>query len=132
MARSRGVMLIGDDILISKLRATEKEMNHKVARAMQKAGGEIIRVAIPKTPLKTGELRKRSFNEGPLEKDGIYSQVVGYEKFADLWDKDNPYAVAVHENLEAKHRVGEAKYLEKAVNETAPKLEKYLAKQVKL
>lgn len=128
----RGITLIGDDILISKLQVTEKKMTHKVAKALQKAGGEIIRVALPKTPLKTGELRKRSFNEGPLLKNEIYSQVVGYEKFADNWDKNNAYAVAVHENLEARHPVGEAKFLEKAVNETSQKLGKYLAKQVRI
>lgn len=132
MAAVKGSMLIGDDILMARMQVVEEKMNHNVARALQKAGGEIIRVAIPKTPIKTGELRKRSFNEGPLRKKEVYTQVIGYEKFADLWDKKNAYAVAVHEDLEANHPVGGAKFLENAVIETAPRLDRFLAKQVKL
>ncbi|MDD3960070.1 MAG: hypothetical protein PHF65_07765 [Oscillospiraceae bacterium] len=124
-------MIIGDDILMANLRVQQDKMNHQVAKALQKAGGEIIRVAIPKTPLKTGELRKRSFNEGPLLKDEVYSQVVGYEKFGADWESGGKaYAVEVHEDLEARHKIGGAKFLERAVDETAPKLGKYLQKEV--
>ena len=83
----RGIMRIDDDNLMYTLFLHEKLMNHKVAKALQKAGGEIIRVAIPKTPVKTGELRKRSFNEGPLKKGSTYYQVVGYENFKDGYAK---------------------------------------------
>lgn len=124
-------MIVGDDILMANLRVQKDKMNHRVAKALQKAGGEIIRVAIPKTPLKTGELRKRSFNEGPLLKDEVYSQVVGYEKFSADWERGGKaYAVEVHEDLEARHKIGGAKFLERAVDETAPKLGKYLQKEV--
>lgn len=34
------------------------------------------------------------------------------------------YAIYVHERLDLKHTVGEAKFLEKAVNEIKPKIEK--------
>jgi hypothetical protein len=127
-----GKMIIGDDILMANLRVHESKMKHKVAEALQKAGGEIIRVSVTKTPLLTGELRKRSFNEGPLLKKEVYTQVVGYEKFGADWERGGTaYAVPVHEVLEAHHKIGGAKFLERAVDETAPKLEKYLQKELK-
>jgi len=127
-----GTMLIGQEKLAARLQVLDKEMTQKTADALQKAGGEIIRVAIPKTPIATGELRARSFNEGPLQEGDKHVQVVGFEKHAGNWDKDNAYAVPVHENLEAHHNVGEAKFLEHAVQETESKLLSYLAKEMKL
>ena len=127
-----GMMLIGQEKLAARLQVLDKEMTQKTADALQKAGGEIIRIAIPKTPIATGELRARSFNEGPLQEGDKHTQVVGYEKFAGDWDKDNAYAVQVHEDKEAKHKVGEAKFLEHAVQETESYLLKYLAKEMKL
>lgn len=130
---ARGTMLIGDGILLANLQVKEKEMDHKVAKALQNAGGEIIRVTLPKTPLATGELRKRSFNEGPLLKKGVYTQVVGFEKYGEEWEKEGTsYAVPVHENLESRHRVGENQFLKKGAEETGPKLGRYLQKQVHL
>ena len=127
-----GMMLIGQEKLAARLQVLDKEMTQKTADALQKAGGEIIRIAIPKTPIATGELRARSFNEGPLQEGDKHTQVVGYEKFAGDWDKDNAYAVQVHEDKEAKHKVGEAKFLEHAVQETESYLLKYLAKEMEL
>lgn len=128
----KGMLLIGEEMLLSRLSVEEREMNKKVAKAMQKAGGEIVRNSVQRTPLATGELRKRSFNEGPLKAGKSYTQVVGYEKFADNWDKDNAYAVPVHENLESHHPVGESQFLQKALNDVGPKLANYISKQVKL
>ena len=139
----RGSMLIGDDILLAKLQIEEEKMNHNVAEALRKAGGEIMRVALPKTPVKTGEMEKRSFNEGPLLKKGVYTQAVGFEKFSPgsnemlPYGLKNPkargvsYAVPLHEDMAATHTNGEAKFLEKAVNETSSKLGKYLQRELK-
>ena len=127
-----GTMLIGQEKLAARLQVLDKEMTQKTAEALQNAGGEIIRVAIPKTPIATGELRARSFNEGPLQEGDKHVQVVGFEKHAGNWDKDNAYAVPVHENLEAHHDVGEAKFLEHGVQETESYLLKHLAKEMKL
>ena len=127
-----GTMLIGQEKLAARLQVLDKEMTQKTADALQKAGGEIIRVAIPKTPIATGELRARSFNEGPLQEGDKHVQVVGFEKHAGNWDKDNAYAVPVHENKEANHPVGESQFLLHGVQETESYLLKYLAKEMKL
>jgi hypothetical protein len=139
-----GTMLIGQEKLAARLSVLDKEMTQRTAEALRKAGGEIIRVAIPKTPIATGELRARSFNEGPLQEGDKHIQVVGFEKFVggktemepygtkNKKAKGKAYAVPVHENLEAHHDVGEAKFLEHGVQETESYLLKYLAKEMKL
>ena len=128
-----GTLLIGDDMLINNLRVIAEEMNEKAAKALKDAGGKIISSSIKRTPIKTGELRKRSFNEGPLKSGDSYVQVVGYEKFGGLWEYvDGPYAVEVHENLEARHSVGESQFLKRGVEETSAKLQAYLAKEMKI
>lgn len=127
-----GMVLIGQEKLAARLSVLDKEMNHRTAEALRKAGGEIIRVTIPKTPLATGELRARSFNEGPLQEGDKHVQVVGFEKHAGNWDKDNAYAVPVHENKEAHHDVGEAQFLLHGLQETESYLLKHLAKEMKL
>jgi len=127
-----GMMLIGDEKLAARLSVLDKEMTQRTAEALRKAGGEIIRVTIPKTPLATGELRARSFNEGPLQDGNKHVQVVGFEKHAGNWDKDNAYAVPVHDDKEAIHKVGEAEFLLKGLQDTESYLLKYLAKEMKL
>ena len=143
-----GTMLIGQEKLAARLQVLEKEINHRTAEALRKAGGEIIRVTLPRVPVETTELRGRSFNEGPLQDGDKHVQYVGFEKFSGSnlsgegimlsYGKDNPnaigkaYAVPVHENLEAHHDVGEAKFLEHGVQETESYLLKYLAKEMEL
>jgi hypothetical protein len=54
---------------------------------------------------------------------------VGYEKH-DRQFLDQ-YAVKVHEDLAARHKVGQAKYLEAGLQETAGYLGKYIQKEMK-
>jgi len=124
-------MLIGREALNLRLEVYQKNMTNGVADALRKSGGEVIRVAEPKTPIETGELRRRAFNEGPLKSGKNHVQVVGYEKHAGEWDKNRAYAVPVHENMQAKHPTGEAKFLEHAVEEVSGDLLAYMAKELK-
>jgi hypothetical protein len=43
-----------------------------------------------------------------------------------------PYSIEVHENLEAFHPIGEAKFLENTLNESRPHLAKRIAERVDL
>ena len=70
------------------------------------AGLLIESAAIDKTPKDLGNLRQ-SFYVAP---DG--------SEIGNTAD----YAAAVHEDLEAHHEVGEAKYLERAINENEDKI----------
>jgi hypothetical protein len=43
-----------------------------------------------------------------------------------------PYALYVHENLEAHHNVGQAKFLESTLNESAPFIAARVAKRIEM
>ncbi len=125
----KSTMLVGEKELLARLQIEANKITKKSATALAKAGGEIIRVTTPKVPIDTGELRSRSFNEGPLLSGETYFQIVGYEK-SDRQFVDQ-YAVKVHEDLAARHKVGQAKYLEAGLQETAGYLAKYIQKEMK-
>ena len=125
----RGLLLQGADALAGNLEIYHDAMNEEIAKALKKAGDEIIRVALPLTPLDTGELRSRSFNEGPLRVGDTDIQVIGYENKRRTWADE--YAVQVHENMQARYRVGQAKFLEEAATITAPRLAKFLGDKLK-
>lgn len=116
-------------MVASRLEVAKEDMNDKVADALRKAGGEVERRAVRKTPLDTGELRRRAFSEGPLQDGDNYIQVVGYEKHVE--DYDNRYAVPVHEETYISHRVGESKFLEKAVNEFTNEFARYIQGKIR-
>jgi hypothetical protein len=125
----------GDQTLIANLEVYKDRMTDAVADGMRKFGGRVEGESTRRCPVETGELRSRVFNEGPLRDGDTYVQVVGYEKFGATWEKGKAYAVPVHERTHVAHKVGEAKFLENAVNALSGEYAKYLQKllgQVKI
>lgn len=125
----------GDQTLIANLEVYKDRMTDAVADGMRKFGGRVEGESTRRCPVETGELRSRVFNEGPLLDGDTYVQVVGYEKFGATWEKGKAYAVPVHERTYVAHKVGEAKFLENAVNALSGEYAKYLQKllgQVKI
>ncbi len=124
----------GTDLLIANLQIYAEKMTAAVADGMRKFGGRIESESTRRCPVDTGELRSRVFNEGPLLDGDVYAQVVGYEKFGETWGKENsdmagkPYAIPVHERTDARYRVGEAKFLENAVNALSGEYAEYMKK----
>ncbi|OED34597.1 hypothetical protein AB832_07165 [Flavobacteriaceae bacterium (ex Bugula neritina AB1)] len=83
-----------------------KELSDQTKRALGHVGDAVRVVAQGKTPVDTGQL-----------KGSIISMT--YSDHVEV--KTNiHYALKVHEDLTARHKVGEAKFLEKAVNEIRP------------
>jgi len=125
---TRGVVIVGEKALLARLSIEADRITERSAKALAKAGDEIIRVTTPKVPIDTSELRGRSFNEGPLLSRDTYIQIVGYEKY----DKNylDQYAASVHEDMQARHRVGQAKYLEAGMQEASRYLLKYLQREI--
>ena len=118
----------GDQTLIANLEVYKDRMTDAVADGMRKFGGRVEGESTRRCPVETGELRSRVFNEGPLRDGDTYVQVVGYEKFGATWEKGKAYAVPVHERTHVAHKVGEAKFLENAVNALSGEYAKYLQK----
>jgi len=84
----------------------EENMSTLVAQAMQMVGNKVINEAVQITPIDTGELRSRSFTEGPLydESSGMWQEVVGYEKmhsdfYPDMKEKKEMTNEEIREKL---------------------------------
>lgn len=96
-------MFLQVEKVLSSLTRHERQIIDNIEHNMLVGGLMIQRDAQGMTPVMTGNLRAGAFTDlvAPLH------VVVGYQ--AD-------YAIFVHENVEAHHPVGEAKFLEKSVN----------------
>jgi len=79
-----------------------------------------------RTPVDTGALRASITLEGPVRNGRrIYVTVVA-------GGPSVPYAFVVHEDLEAFHKYGEAKYIERPLRESAPYLADRIAARIDL
>lgn len=79
-----------------------------------------------RTPVDKGNLRASIHQEGPT-RDGrrIVSEIVAGGVAA-------PYAVIVHEDLEAFHKVGQAKFIESVILESRPFMAQRIAARIDL
>ncbi len=83
-----------------------------------------------RTPVDTGALRASHEVSKPNTEIGA--------AFADIFVSISvggaaaPYAASVHENLDAFHKVGQAKFLESTLLESAPHFPKRIAKRMKI
>lgn len=77
-----------------------------------------------RTPVNTGVLRNSIHVEGPYQRgQRISCDIVAGGAAAE-------YAIIVHEDLEAHHTVGQAKYIESVINESAPHIAERLAVRI--
>ncbi|MBE6506420.1 MAG: hypothetical protein E7Z72_00640 [Methanocorpusculum parvum] len=131
--------ITGDDRLVAMLERSMKDMTETAAKAMMKFAGEIMGRSVDLAPIVTGELRSRSFIEGPLiNASGTgYIAVIGYEKHGVSSGGKNPnakgnfYAVPVHERLDVRHPKGQAKFLEQPYKAASGEYLEYIANAVK-
>lgn len=112
---------------ISRLTAT---MERKLGRLAKEPGGRALRSvaeiwmteAKKRTPVDTGVLRSSGFVQGPKFVGGGT-----WEVRLVFGGAAASYAAAVHENLTARHAVGQAKYLESVIVERKPRLAQEVA-----
>lgn len=125
-----GITINGLDRLAAKLSVYAEDMNHAVSRGMAEFAGEIEAESVKLTPIDTGELRSRSYIHGPLydQNNQQYSMIVGYERNIPA---ENLYAVSVHERVEIRHKVGQAKFLETALKTKMPEYLPFIKRVIK-
>jgi len=108
----------------------------KVARALQSARGqaadglyevaeEMMTESKQRVPVDTGALKNSGHVEKPQDTGENISVALGYG------GPSAEYALTVHEDLDALHKVGEAKYLESVVREYAPYVLERVAKAIR-
>ncbi len=117
MSRGRvKVSIVGDEALIRRLKAAGSQGVEAAATGLYQAGEQIRGNAMERAPVDFGVLKGSAYVTLPELKGGDAEVIVGFGGPA----KD--YAIVQHEDLTYRHPVGEAKFLEKAVDEEAPNI----------
>ena len=118
--------LSGVGSAIEKLRRFSVEFPDKVGAALYLEAQIEMTESKRRVPVKTGILRSTGDVKQPVRKGNKVSVDLGYGGAAKA------YAIPVHENLTAHHSVGQAKYLESVLNESAPYMISRLARRLDL
>jgi hypothetical protein len=93
----------------------------RAAGALYREGERIMTEAKRRTPVDTGALRASGFVHPPVVTGQRITLLLGFGGAAA------PYALIVHEDLQARHTVGQAKYLESVLHEALPGMDDRLA-----
>lgn len=101
--------------VLAALKKAQSDMEKKKRKALNRIGVIVKADAQKMTPVDTANLRGSAY----INADGSEKVLIGYTA---------AYAPYVHENLDAYHKVGEAKFLEKAVKMNQDRIVEELAK----
>lgn len=107
--------------VLGSLEKLGPELKRAVAARMNQWGEETMAQSKQRVPVDTGALRSSGHVVAPDPNAQVLQMTLGYGGAAV------DYALVVHENLEARHPVGEAKYLERPVMERLGTLDRDLA-----
>lgn len=106
------------------LQELRRSMMAKGAQGLYEGGQVIMTDAKRRVPVDLGNLKGSGYVTAPTPNEGGMHVEVGFGGPAAS------YAIYVHEDLSAHHPVGEAKYLENAVEAQAPAVFAHVAKRV--
>lgn len=146
MAERKTIEFKGLDEVTKKLRALAVSMGDAAGKALRAEGEIEMTEAKRRVPVDTGALRASGHVEGPSggtrslatfdagTKKGTFGAGSGASDVSVRLVFGGPaadYAVPVHENMEAFHPTGQAKYLESVLLESAPHLAQRVAARIK-
>lgn len=120
MAQIR-IRLQGFVELTNRLNRSASQISDTVQNALLDCGNDLQQKAVDITPIDTGALRSSAFTEADRQNRKKPSVTVGFEE---------EYAIYVHENLEAHHDVGQAKFLEQPLKENADRYAEHVKNKV--
>lgn len=122
----RGVSFDADTKkLRAKLVSIARDAPAEFGKALKEVGHEVRNASMRLTPVDTGALRASHRVEGPTGTGTMKTIAV------TVGGPAAPYAWVVHENLKARHPVGQAKFLETAVQQARPRFNTMLADALK-
>jgi hypothetical protein len=119
-------MILGMDKVIGRLQRIHDGLPDEMANALREEAKIELKEAIRRTPRDTGALRRSGRVTEVKKGDRTCSVSIIFG------GPTAPYAVYVHEDLEAYHPVGQAKFLESVLLESRPHMAKRLAARIKL
>jgi hypothetical protein len=119
------VRLEGVEEMKARLLRLAAEAPKEVGRALYEEAKIEEKESRERTPVLTGALRASHETSKPrIDRDISVTIRVG--------GPSAPYALPVHENLDAFHKVGQAKFLESTLLESAPYMAQRIAKRIDL
>lgn len=111
--------------MAGKIRAAKSAKIEQVKSAMYQETLIELAECVERTPLEYGNLRASEHVEGPAQEGNtIVTKIVAGGPSA-------PYAIYVHEDLEAFHPIGDAKFIESTLNESASFMGERIARRVR-
>jgi hypothetical protein len=116
--------LLGVDQLRKRLRAITRRQPDEVGKALYAEGLSIQRVSMRRTPVDTGALRGSHVTTEPVFNGRDVSVRV------EVGGPAAPYALQVHEDLDAGHKVGQAKFMQSAAYDAKPGMGGRIAKRL--
>jgi hypothetical protein len=118
--------LTGADKMKARLKTLIKRFPDEVGRALYIETGTETTEVKRRTPVDKGTLRASIHQVGPIRNGRtIYTLIVAGGPAA-------PYAIFVHEDLDAFHKVGQAKYIESVILESRSSMGARVAKRIDL
>ena len=118
--------LAGSDEVRRNLERLAKGILAEAGRALAVEAKPIEKESRKRTPVSTGALRDTHRISEPEIRGGVASVAIG------VGDASTPYAVFVHESIEATHASGQSKFLQSATLDAKPSLAAKLGKQINL
>ena len=118
--------LTGADEVKRNLERFAKGILPEAAKALALEAKPIEKESRRRTPVETGALRDTHRISEPEIRGGVASVAIG------VGDASTPYAVFVHESMEAAHASGQPKFLQSATLEAKSALAAKLGKQINL
>jgi hypothetical protein len=121
-----GASLNGVSQFASKARRFAGNLQKQTDKALYQETQIELKEVKRRTPVEFGELRASEHVEGPTRQGNrVWTNIVAGGPSA-------PYAIYVHEDLDAFHPVGQAKYIESVLLESRPFMAARVAKRIDL
>lgn len=121
-----GAKLQGASQFVRKAKKFATNLQKQTDRALYQETNIELKEVKRRTPVEFGELRASEHVEGPTRQGNkVWTKILAGGPSA-------PYALYVHEDLEAFHEVGQAKYIESVLLESRPHMAARVAKRIDL
>lgn len=121
----------GSPEMIRKLKNLAQAMPQEVARALYQETEIEAKECKRRCPVDTGELRASIHQEGPEITGGLFTKG-SISTMIVCGGPAAPYAIYVHEDLTAYHKVGQAKFIESTLLESQSYMADRIAHRIDL
>lgn len=108
--------------MVANLGGVQRSVPRALETAIYRFGNVEMTEMKRRTPVEEGTLKSSGQVDQPVWKGNVLTLILGFGGAAES------YAFWVHEDLEAFHKVGQAKYIESVLDESAPYFEQRIGR----